>query len=59
MEKTSAKISEDVTIAWLNAHAREGVMPPSSSDVAEFYKRVYETVADCILSQRMKAHIRS
>ena len=58
MEKTSAKIAEDITKAWLHAHAREGVMVPSSADVAEFYRRVYDTVADCISSQRMRTHMR-
>ena len=57
MEKTAAKIAEDITIAWLHAHHREGVMVPNKSDVAEFYEHVYETVADCIVPQRVRARL--
>ncbi|NLK08971.1 MAG: hypothetical protein GX316_09800 [Firmicutes bacterium] len=59
MEKTSAKIAEDITIAWLHAHKREGTMIPSPAEVAEFYKTMHAAVADSIKSQRMRAHSHS
>ena len=59
MEKTSAKITEDITVAWLQAYGREGAMtPPNGPEVAEFYRQVFETVADCIAGERMRTRMR-
>ncbi|NLJ80688.1 MAG: hypothetical protein GX335_06670 [Firmicutes bacterium] len=44
MLKTSAKIAEDITIAWLNTHVGEGVAKPGQAEVAEFYRAVFEAV---------------